>query len=119
MNITDEMLAAYEAGFNDHDCGPGDCCPRSGLARVAPLIAAQALQPVQRGVQDALDWVTREYRQCIASARCTHDGGHYEKVNGRAEAYRHLGTLVATGARLPVPDWEAIKAEVPADGIYR
>lgn len=44
MDITEEMLKAFEAGWVDHDCGPGDCCTRSALARVAPLIAAQALR---------------------------------------------------------------------------
>jgi hypothetical protein len=129
MNITDEMLAAYRAGRHEHrtrdahldgaNALGGECCDRAGVAGVAPIIAAQALQPVQRGVQDALDWVAREYRQCIVAARCTHDHGHYERANGRAEAYRQLGTLVATAAGLPGPDWEAIKAEVPSDGIYR
>lgn len=127
IKISDEMLDAAGRAFataygGDYD-GPlredFRHFARSVIEAAAPLIAAQVLQPVERGVQDALDWVTREYRQCIVSARCTHDSGHYERVNGRAEAYRQLGTLVATGARLPVPDWEGIKREVPADGIYR
>lgn len=45
MDITDEMLDAFEEGHDD--CGhgrPGDCCTRAGLERVAPLIAAQALR---------------------------------------------------------------------------
>lgn len=40
MKVTDAMVAAYDAGFNDHDCGPGDCCTKSGLARVVGMVAA-------------------------------------------------------------------------------
>lgn len=29
--VTDEMIRAYESGFVDHHCGPGDCCVRAGL----------------------------------------------------------------------------------------
>lgn len=51
MVITDEMLSAFNAGWVEHVCDPlpppasaGPCCTRSALARVAPLIAAQALR---------------------------------------------------------------------------
>lgn len=44
IQISDEMIAAYEEGFNAHDCGPGDCCVRSALKAVAALIAAQVLR---------------------------------------------------------------------------
>lgn len=67
----------------------------------------------------AIGWIAREYRQCIVSARCSVDGYHYEKVNGRAEAYRQLCTRVAAAAGVDAPDWEAIKVAVPPDGIYR
>lgn len=67
----------------------------------------------------AIDWAAKQYKQCIISARATTDGGHYEKCNGRAEAYRQLCTQVAEAAGLEVPDWEAIKVAVPPDGIYR
>jgi hypothetical protein len=70
-------------------------------------------------IAEVLDWAAKEYRQCIVSARVTCDGHHYEKVNGRAEAYRQLAERVATAADLPCPNWEAIKTAVPADGIYR
>lgn len=42
VKISDEMIAAYEEGFNAHDCGPGDCCVRAGLGAAAPLVAAPA-----------------------------------------------------------------------------
>lgn len=67
----------------------------------------------------AIQWTAEEYRKCIVSARCTSDGGHYEKCNGRAEAYRQLCAQVAAAAGIEPPDWEAIKAAVPPDGIYR
>lgn len=72
-----------------------------------------------KGIRESLAWVEREYRQCIVSARCTHDHGHYEKCNGRAEAYRQLADSVAAAAGLAAPDWDRIRREVPSDGIYR
>lgn len=70
-------------------------------------------------IAEVLDWAATQYRQCIVSARASHDGGHYEKCNGRAEAYRQLADRVASAADLPQPNWNAIKEAVPADGIYR
>jgi hypothetical protein len=70
-------------------------------------------------LQAAIEWAAREYTQCIVSARVTTDGYHYEKVNGRAEAYRQLCDKVAEAAGLGAPDWDRIRREVPADGIYR
>lgn len=67
----------------------------------------------------ALGWAAEEYRRCIVSARATHDDAHYERVSGRAEAYRQLADRVAEAAGLPAPDWNAIKQAVPADGVYR
>jgi hypothetical protein len=66
-----------------------------------------------------LAWAAEEYRRCIVSARASCDGGHYEKCNGRAEAYRQLADRAAAAAGLPAPDWDAIRAAVPADGVYR
>lgn len=61
MNITEEMLSAFNAGWVEHVCDPlpppasaGPCCTRSGLARVAPLIAAQALRSRDADVAEAL-----------------------------------------------------------------
>lgn len=70
-------------------------------------------------IAEALKWATSQYRQCIVSARASVDGGHYEKCNGRAEAYRQLADRVAAAANLPQTDWEAIKHDVPTDGVYR
>jgi hypothetical protein len=67
----------------------------------------------------ALTWATGQYKQCIISARATTDGAHYEKCNGRAEAYRQLATLVAEASGVAIPDWNGIKTAVPPDGIYR
>jgi len=70
-------------------------------------------------IEGVIRWAAEEYRKCIVSARCTTDSGHYEKCNGRAEAYRQLCAQVAQVAGVECPDWEAIKVAVPSDGIYR
>lgn len=70
-------------------------------------------------MEAVIRWAAEEYRKCIVSARATTDGGHYEKCNGRAEAYRQLCNQVAEVAGLDAPDWNAIKVAVPPDGIYR
>ena len=67
----------------------------------------------------AIAWAAEEYRRCIVSARATTDSYHYATCNGRAEAYRQLCTEAAEAAGVDAPDWEAIKAAVPPDGIYR
>jgi hypothetical protein len=85
--------------------------------RVSALQAERGTR--HTNLKAALTWAAGEYERCIVSARCTTDSHHYEKCNGRAEAYRQLVALVAEAAGLAVPDWEAIKAAVPPDGIYR
>lgn len=52
--ISDEMVEAFAADWGAHDCGPGDCCTRAGLARVAPLIAAQERERVARYIDRAM-----------------------------------------------------------------
>jgi hypothetical protein len=79
----------------------------------------QEREAAMADLKSAITWAAKEYKQCIVSARCTVDGHHYEKVNGRAEAYRQLAVRVAAAAGVDAPDWEAIKAAVPPDGIYR
>ncbi len=52
MNITDDMIVTFDAAYmvcaETHVGGDGDtserCCIASGIERVAPLIAAQALR---------------------------------------------------------------------------
>jgi hypothetical protein len=73
------------------------------------------LADIQAAINEAADF----YRQCIVAARCTTNGYYYEQCNGRAEATRQVATRMAEAAHLPVPDWDAIRREVPADGIYR
>lgn len=70
-------------------------------------------------LQAALDWIAGEYRQCIVAARCTVDGYYYERVAGRAEAYRQASDHVTAALGIPPTDWDGIKEAVPADGIYR
>jgi hypothetical protein len=73
------------------------------------------LNALAAAVADAANY----YRQCIVSARCSVDGYNYEKCNGRAEATRQTCTRFAEATGLAVPDWDAIREAVPADGIYR
>lgn len=96
------------------------------LKYVSRDVLAERQERIQRecGAQRAqlegvLRWAAEEYRKCIVSARCTVDSGHYEKCNGRAEAYRQLANQVADATGIEAPDWEAIKVAVPPDGIYR
>jgi len=70
-------------------------------------------------IQAAINEAATFYRQCIVAARCTTDATYYAQCNGRAEATRQTATRMAQVAHLPVPDWDAIRREVPADGIYR
>ena len=88
-------------------------------------ILADRLERLQRErgahraqMEAVIRWAAEEYRKCIVSARATYDGGHYEKCNGRAEAYRQLTNQVAEVAGLDAPDWEAIKVTITADRIY-
>lgn len=82
-------------------------------------LTPSAITVQREDLTSALAWAAEEYRRCIVSARSTHDSGHYEKCNGRAEAYRQLADRVAAAAGLDGPDWNAIKEAVPPDGIYR
>jgi hypothetical protein len=72
MNITDEMVTAFSADWTAHDCGADrDCCTRSGLARVAPLIAAQALREAY--------WKLREHASGLRATEV------YRKASERRE----------------------------------
>lgn len=68
---------------------------------------------------EAMAGAAEDYRQCIAAARASSDPGYYEKCNGRAEAYRQAATRLAELTGVPAPDWDQIRREVPADGVYR
>lgn len=70
-------------------------------------------------ISEALNWAASEYRANVIAARCSTGGDMYLTCNGRAEAYRQLADKVADTAGLPRIDWEAIKRDVPADGIHR
>ncbi|GAA2608395.1 hypothetical protein GCM10010399_44040 [Dactylosporangium fulvum] len=70
-------------------------------------------------LQAAIAESAEEYRQQIVAARCSMGNYDYAKNNGRAEATRETTTRMAEAAGLPVPDWDAIRRAVPADGIYR
>lgn len=60
-----------------------------------------------------------DYRQCIVAARASMSDADYQRCNGRAEAYRQAATRLAESSGLPIPDWDRIRREVPADGVYR
>jgi hypothetical protein len=73
------------------------------------------LNALTAAVADAANF----YRQCIVAARCCMSSEDYARNNGRAEATRQTCTRFAEAAGLAVPDWDAIREAVPADGIYR
>lgn len=57
MNITDEMVKAFADSYDKDCCNDSSadfCCTRSALARVAPLIAAQARARVARYIDRAV-----------------------------------------------------------------
>ena len=60
-----------------------------------------------------------EYRQAITAARSAGSSDDYAKNNGRAEMIRIFATGLAERAGLPVPDWEQIKQNIPADGVHQ
>lgn len=83
-----------------------------------PALYAE-IERLRAALVTAMEGAERDYRQCIVSARATRDEGHYEKCNGRAEAYRQAATRLAELTGVMAPDWEQIRRDVPADGIYR
>jgi hypothetical protein len=88
-------------------------------AREDVLAAAEEVTHLRLVILGAMQRAAEDYRQCIVSARATSDGGHYEKCNGRAEAYRQAATRLGELAGVAVPDWDQIRREVPHDGVYR
>lgn len=55
MNITDEMVKAFVDSYDEGCCNDSSAdwyCTRHALARVAPLIAAQALRSAAQAVRD-------------------------------------------------------------------
>lgn len=82
----------------------------------------QARAEAERLRADVVLWLAsigEEYRRCIVAARATMDGHYYQTCNGRAEAYRQAASAIAGSLGLDAPDWDLIRREVPADGIYR
>jgi hypothetical protein len=88
-------------------------------AREDVLAMEAEVTRLRSALAEAMRGAAEDYRQCIVSARATSDGGHYEKCNGRAEAYRQAATRLGELAGVPLPDWDQIRREVPHDGVYR
>src|SRR5687768_6624595 len=75
MNITDEMVKAFVDSYDEGCCNDSSadwCCTRHALARVAPLIAAQALRDdaakIERwssGTEDAVDRLLAAVRAAV------------------------------------------------------
>ncbi len=76
-------------------------------------------KPDADSVQQFMDWVGLQYRQCIVAARATTASDYYATCNGRAEAYHQAAERLARLAGMSPPDFDRIRQEVPADGIYR
>ncbi len=121
--MTDFRLTVYSKAGHDILRAEGwqDISSRQMDAILRGLDEAGLLLTQDRrdAITDVLSWTAEEYRRCIVSARATHDGAHYDKCNGRAEAYRQLANRIAEATGMPAPDWDAIREAVPSDGIYR
>jgi hypothetical protein len=122
---TEDVLKAAEPWMRQ--CGPHDvgvdsvgcACPPDDDPRPIVSRLAAEVERLRAALAAAMEGAEQDYRQCIVAARATVDGGHYEKCNGRAEAYRQAATRLAELTGVPAPDWDQIRREVPADGIYR
>jgi hypothetical protein len=88
-------------------------------ARTDVLALLDHVRQSDDGVAKAIAWIAEEYRRCVVAARCTMDGTYYATCNGRAEAYRQAVEVLADLTGVTPPDFEQIRREVPADGIYR
>ncbi|MFJ8687379.1 hypothetical protein [Micromonospora wenchangensis] len=83
------------------------------------LADRERLAGIETAVLHMLALAPDEYRQAIVAARAAGSDTDYAKNNGRAEMIRVFATGLASRAGLPVCDWERIKRDVPADGVYR
>lgn len=120
--------------FGDHcETDTGHTWPtepdRTELARGRDEATARALE-LAAELDDLRQKLTRivtgagsHYEQLIAAARCASSGtdasADYWRWNGNAQALRETTNEIARVAGLEAPDWEQIKASIPADGIYR
>jgi hypothetical protein len=104
--------------FEPSDQGVADAKFAAHARTDVPILVAE-IKRLHAALASAMQGAARDYRQCIVSARATSDGGHYEKCNGRAEAYRQAATRLAELTGVAAPDWDQIRRDVPADGIYR
>ncbi|GLY08294.1 hypothetical protein [Actinoplanes sp. NBRC 101535] len=66
-----------------------------------------------------LAWARNEYKLNLIAARCTTSRFMYAICNGRLEGIRQVTNQLTTTAGLTPVDWEQIKRDVPADGMYR
>jgi hypothetical protein len=124
--VNAEQGAVIEAGINWAFSAHGDPVADAALMAALNKLSAEdrVVGPPFTGVSvekiaEVSAWAAEEYRKCIVSARVTTDGGHYEKCNGRAEAYRQLCDEMTKAAGLNPVDWNGIREAVPSDGIYR
>jgi hypothetical protein len=87
MNITDEMVKAFVDNYDEGCCNDSSadwCCARHALARVAPLIAAQALRSA--GYEYAAKVTFRDGTTLIDTARTTSlPMAHHRAATIRAE----------------------------------
>lgn len=113
MSLTADQIGAIRSR--------ADLSPDPTLARdvLALLDVVGDLRKVEIAVLDTLALAPNEYAQCIIAARVAVTDTDYAKNNGRAEMIRVFATGLADRAGIPVTDWEQIKRNVPADGVYR
>lgn len=104
--------------FADNEQGAADAEFAARARTDVPALLAH-IDLLNSTLHAVLRGAAEDYRQCIVAARASGDPNYYEKCNGRAEAYRQAATHLAEKTGLPVPDWDRIRREVPADGVYR
>ena len=110
-----DMVTAGAVAIADAQLAPNDGTPEEYAT--AALRAAEAVRVVT--LAGVMTWIGREYRQCVAAARTTHNDDYYAMCNGRAEAYRQAAQELSRVTGVPCPDWDRIRTEVPRDGIIR
>lgn len=93
------------------------------LADMVPHLVAEIdrLRMFEAAVTSALAQASGDYRNHIVAVRCAgpNADADYWRWCGQATGIRQTIDALAKRAGVEPPDWEQIKASVPADGVYR
>jgi hypothetical protein len=125
--LVDDLRDTYAQDEADHDRTPSEPDFVVWLAQRAVRAEADRDQAraeaddlrrqLDRMITDSAD----HYQQIITAARCAppDSTSDYWRWNGQAQVLRETANELARIAGIGAPDWEGIKAAVPADGVYR